>query len=226
MKPQLKIYPKVNDDIVDVGGWEATRKNVDSLDGSLDDLTLRFRDFFKETNLFIFNAVVKEVWLEQQVVVSGQRRRARANNGLNADISFGRFLKLGVGISPHFLTGTSCFMAVATYLIDFFPEFLISDPFKEPDKYLYPYKHVTLDFLTFVHQMDNRLDILDEAEKRSMNFGEFVNWVANWAYCYNEDEKEELYLLKRGNGNSRFHIKNQRLQRFWEKSKFRFDTKK
>lgn len=221
----MKQYPKVNEDICDIEKWGPFRKYLGNTDGSLDELVLKFRSFYKEAHLAFFNSVVREVWLEQQITIGGVRRKKRAGNGKYGDFAFGKFTKIAVGMSHRVLTASFCFNPIATYLIDFFPDFLLNDPFKNPEKYQYPYKYVSLDFLIFVYQMDNRLEMLGEAERRGMSYAEFINWVTNWILCYNDENGKDLYSLNGGHFNW-VHIKNKRLRRFWVNDKFKFDTKK
>lgn len=222
---QIKLYPKVNEDICEIDQWTKYRNFLDPRDEYLEGLTVRFKDFYKVAHLSIFDTTVKQIWLEQQLNAGGLRRTKRRGNSHYADLSFGKFTKISVGISHRVLTANFCFTPVATYLIDFFPDFLLNDPFKNPEKYQYPYKNVTLDQLVFVYQMDQRLDLLEESERRRMSYAEFINWAINWALCYNDDIGKVQYKLMGGKLNWSY-IKNLRLKNFWENSKFRFDVKK
>jgi len=224
MKQILKTYPKINEDIYDIDKWYGNKRKLGSTIGSLEELISKFRSFYKEAHSSIFDSIVKEVWLEQQITVGGLRRIKRVGNGIFSDIAFGRFTKIAVGTSHRVLTANFCFTPIASYLIDLFPDFLLNNPFENPEKYKYPYKNVSLDYLVFVYQMDNRLEILEEAEKRCMSYAEFVNWVYNWALCHNEDIKDDKYKLVGGALNWPY-IRNNKLKRFWENNKFNFNTK-
>lgn len=220
----MKQYLKVNEDICSFERWGKYGKHLGSTDGSLDELISKFRGFYREKHLSIFDSVVKELWLEQQISFDGLRRIKRVGNGPIIDVTFGQFMKIAVGTSHRVITANFCFTPIATYLIDFFPEFLFYDPFKNPEKYLYPFKHVTLDFLVFVYQMDNRLELLEEADRRGMSYAEFINWVTNWALCYNMDIGDTVYELIGGKINWP-HIRNDKLKKFWENDKFNFNVK-
>lgn len=218
----MKHYPKIHKDWID--RWERHEKHISSANGSVDDLILLFRSFYVKTHLEIFDYIVREVWLEQQVVVGGRRRVKRKGNCLFDDMSFGKFTNFAVGISGRVLTSSSIFTPVATYLIDFFPDFLKNNPFENPEKYLYPYKHVTLDFLFFVYQADNRLELLDYAEKKGINIAEFINWATNHVLSYNLENDVEKYEIKMTHRRWD-HIINNDLKSGWEDKKFLFDTK-
>lgn len=221
----MKHYPKVNEDVNDLTWLSKREGSIEAQEGSLDGLISDIRTFYRESHQHIFNMVVRQVWFEQQVVVHGARRTRRSGNGIISDIAFGKFTKMGVGISHRVLTTYFCFTPIATYLADFFPEFLFHNPKDNPEKYEFPYKHVTLDHLVFVYQMDQRLELLEEAEKRKMNYAEFVNWVYNWALCYNADVRKEVYELIGGHLNWTY-IRNNKLGRSWEHRKFRFNVKR
>jgi hypothetical protein len=137
-------------------------------------------------------------------------------------------MKMGVGISHRILTAGFCFNPVASYLIDFFPDFLLNDPEKNPEMFLYPYKHITIDFLVFVYQMENRLYLLNEAEKKRMLYGEFANWVVNRTFQDNDTMEREKYSLVGGHLNWPFirdnQFKNVKKKRDWLNGKFKFVT--
>ena len=222
---KYKQYHQTHEDICDVSKWGPYKKYLGSTDGSLEELVSKFRGFYKEAHLAIFDSTVKEIWLEQQITIGGLRRMKRVGNGIYGDLSFGKFTKIAVGTCHKVLTANFCFTPIASYLIDFFPDFLSGDPFKNPEKYQYPYKHITLDFLVFVYQVDERLYLLAEAEKRSMSYVEFINWVNNWSLCHNNDIGKQKYQLIGGKINWPY-IRNNELKKFWENSKFTFDVKK
>ena len=192
--------------------------------GTLDELILRFRSFYKEAHPLYFDLVVKQVWLEQQLTYNGFRRTKRIGNGIWIDTTFGQFMRAGVGMNHRVITASKCFTPVSTYLSEFFPEFLFYDPFKNPEKYQYPYKNVHLDHLVFVYEMDNRLQLLEEAERLSMSYAEFVNWAINWVFQHNADIGRDKYRLV--NGYFRWpHIVNNDLKKGWENSKYNFNVK-
>lgn len=220
----MKIYPKTYEDICDFSKREYRLSKVKSNLGSVDELISSFRSFYREAHNQVFDQIVKEVWLEQQIIFNGKRKVRRRGNGIMPDILFGFFMKAVVGISQRSITANFSFTPVSTYLIDFFPDFLLHDPFKEPDYYKYPYKHVTLDHLLFVYQMDNRLELLEEADRRSMSYGEFINWALNWALCYNDDIGKVFYTFTGGHLNWPYIRKN-KLKNFWENEKYKFRTK-
>jgi hypothetical protein len=76
-----------------------------------------------------------------------------------------------------------------------FPDFVSGNPYENPEKYAYPYKYVTLAHMAFVHQVHNRMEMLEHAEKMAMNYTDFVNWAVNQAFCYNDEVGSAVYIL-------------------------------
>lgn len=180
----MKNYLKVNEDLF------KERPNVigkmGSTTGSTDELAVRFRSFYRGAYPILFDMIVKEVWLEQHFLYNG-RRRLRSQNGHWIDAAFSYFMNAVVGISQRPITTGEVFTIIPTYFKELFPNFTDHDPFEEPEYFKYPYKHVTLDQFLLVHQCHNRMEMLDESEKRNMNSREFINWVTNWITCYSDE---------------------------------------
>lgn len=217
----MKHYPKIHEDIL--AKWDIYEKYAGSATGSIDDLVLRFRTFYHRVHREIFYQSVVELWLELQFMASGKRKKRRTANGIFTDLLFAKFMQFKVGISQRTITATAIFGPVSTYMIEFFPDFLLDDPVQNPEKYAYPYEHVTLDFLFFAHQMDERLELLAEAEKKRMTYAVFVNYVVNWALCYNLEKNVEKYELAFGDADWPI-IRNKFIKRGWEHKKFLFET--
>lgn len=190
----MKHYPKANEDVSRKPS-DVLLSNIGSLDGSVDELAGRFRSFYKDAHTSLFDMMVKEAWLEQRFVYAGVRR-ARSGNGYGIDWAFSYFFQAIVGISQKPLTAGPFFLIIPTYFKDFFPNFSDHDPFTEPEYFKYPYKHITLDHLAYVYQLHNRMEMLDEAEKRSMNIKEFTDWAANWAFSYAYERSPVLFRGK------------------------------
>lgn len=194
MKQYLKRYDDVS------RRWKRGSlllQNIGSSLGTAEELALKFRTFYKEAHLLLFDMLVKEVWLEQKFLYAGARRKGRSGNGMAADSAFSYFTKSMVGISQKALTDGMTFVAVPTYFKDFFPNFSDHDPFLEKEYFKYPYQHITLDHLLYVYQCDNRLELLKEAEDKRMSILDFYNWASNWAYSYNNEVGENIYVMTR-----------------------------
>lgn len=218
----MKQYPKKYPGFFNVGDNSLFVTKTAAYNGNTELLVKRFRDFYHDIYGDLFMGVVKHIWLEKQMAYDGIRRTGRSRNGRGADKGFGHFMRSRVGISHRVLTRGTFFSAVGTYLLDFYPDFLKHDPFIEPEYYKFPYEHVTIDFLCFVFQMDNRLEILAEAEKRGMLFSEFTDWVVNWALCYNDDINDDKYSMIADSRLDFNYVRNNDLPVDWTESKMKF----
>ena len=130
----MKHYPKTYENLYQQDHRAVNLGNLSALDGTIDELATQFRDFYFESHRQLFNIILKQVWLEMQVVYQGRRRRRR-KNGFREDSFFGWFMKSLVGVSQKPIVANMCFTATATYLKEMFPDFLNKDPFKNPEYY-------------------------------------------------------------------------------------------
>lgn len=188
----MKHYPKTFEDL-----YPKTRGRLDRVTAvgcTADELAGKFRSFYKETYLKMFDDIVKHVWLEQQFKYRGKRRK-RLSNGIPCDAAFGCFIREIVGISQKPFTTNFTFSVIASFLDEMFPHFLKEDPFVSPEKYKYPFEHVTIDFLCFVYACKDRMDMLRYADERKMNFVEFSNWAANHALSQTDKNGVPKYVM-------------------------------
>jgi hypothetical protein len=195
--------------------------NLSALECSIDELAAQFKEFYQDAHRKLFNITLKQVWLEMRVVYQGRRRRRR-KNGFREDSSFGWFMKGMVGISQKPIVANMCFTAIATYLKDFFPDFLNKNPFEDEEYFEYPYEHVTIDQMFFVYQCEDRLEMLEYAEKEKLNYLDFVNWATNHVMCYNDEIGQDKYTLS----TAKYmwpYIKNNDYKRTWSDIHFDFD---
>lgn len=190
----MKEYPKTYEDI-STDKMRACLKDVEPVSGTYAELIKKFRTFFRSAHLALFDIIMKQIWMETQFKYKGSRRLHYMSNGFTPDGIYRFFMVNEVGISQKVISMYFLHGPLATYIVDFFPEFLKHDPFTEPQYFKYPYKHVTLDFLLFCYQCHDRLEMLDYAEKKKMTFHEFMNWGANHALSYNEELEKDMYMM-------------------------------
>jgi hypothetical protein len=191
----MKLYPKKYEDISCIRIKHEQLDRVGARTGTVIDLVNTFKSFYKETSKVLFDIIIKQVWLELQMTFDKKIRLSRVGNSYHEDKAYGLFMKSMVGTNQKIITGNNMYTIVASYLPEMFPDFLSHNPFFEPEYYVYPFEHVTLDFLAFVQKHHQRLEMLQYAEEREMSIMDFENWATNQAYCYNEEIDEEVYLL-------------------------------
>lgn len=141
----------------------------------------------------IFNNLVKLFWLNRRFVYNGKPRCKKRRNGHILDTAFGVFMRKYVGLDNRMISKNKIYTKIETYLDDFFKDFDARDPFKE--KMEFPYKHITLDYLIVVYQMPERLELLKYAEDNNLSYIEFLDYVINYVYNYNEENNDREYIF-------------------------------
>lgn len=191
----MKHYPKKYQNITNQPEDRLLDK-IGSNYGSVDELIVSLRTFYRESTLQIFDIFIKQTWISQQFLYNGVRRaRIAGTSTQEGEIVYSFFMRAVVGSDKNALASSLFLPSILTYLKDFFPNFSDHNPFTESDYFKYPYKNITLDYLYLVHDHDDRLEMLKKAEEESMSFYEFYNWVINHVLCYNEEKEEQVYEI-------------------------------
>ena len=151
---------------------------------SSDEYQNMLRSTINEFQLFLYDYIVKIMWLFRRYCYNGKRRIPMRSNGWMLDGSFGVFMRNYVGYDCRFITDYNVFKRIISYFDDFYIDFDISNPFK--GKYEYPYEYMNLECLILVYAMPERLELLKRGERRKMKYLEFVDYVINYINCYNE----------------------------------------
>lgn len=150
-----------------------------------------YMDFFgkelKRISEELFNIVVRFHWLQRRFFYRGYQRKRSGWNNFMVDNAFATFVRHYLKMNSRILTSSFYYMRTEVYFRDFFPEFDKKNPFRNPEYYEFPYKNITIDFLTVVYQMPERLDLLAKAEEEGMSYAEFIDYVVNYVLCYNEE---------------------------------------
>jgi hypothetical protein len=84
------------------------------------------------------------------------------------------------------------------YLSTLFPNFDTENPFENPDYFKYPFKNISFDFFPLVRQMDERMELLEMADKEDMTYAEFVDYVLNHCFSTNDELGRDKYLFNIG----------------------------
>lgn len=151
----------------------------------------KLREVLLDYQKNVFDYIVKFAWLKRKFCYRGINR-VKKYNGVQIDRQFSLFFLKYVGLHHRIISANSTYSKIIRYFNDFFPDFDSRDPFKE--KLEYPYKNVSFEYLFFVYQMEERMELLKIAEERKMSYTEFLNYVINYICCLNE--KEEKYWIK------------------------------
>jgi len=141
----------------------------------------------------LFNNLVKLNWLSRRFVYGDKHRINQSRNGIVLDAAFAVFMRTHIGVEMKLFTRPFIFKRIVSYFDDFFINFDEGDPFKEDHKY--PYKYMTLECLSLVSDMPERMSLLKQGEYEQMSYTKFMDYVINYIGCYN-DEHGQTYILK------------------------------
>ena len=194
MKCKMKIHQRVFEDLHKVP-YKGAIDKLDTIDGNLDELIFKTREFYKDVYSFVFDSLVRAVWLRGQLTYGGERITKVRSNGQVKDSAIAFFMKGMVGVSGTFLLHSGMTIPLSSYFEEFFLDFYKHNPFEEPEYYEFPYKNISIEHLIFVHECHNRTELLREAESRAMNVRDFINWATDRAFCYNIEVDKEVYKI-------------------------------
>lgn len=223
----MKQYPKTYEDLYNIvttkGKPHARIDKISSTFGSTDVLASRFRSFYKEADVKLFDLYVKHTWLANQFVYDNQRKSHSGAMGFAFDWAYGYFMKSIVGVSQHIITSHRIFFAISSYFKELFPEFLKHDPFVDIEYYKFPFQNISLAHMMFVYAIvDHRMEMLRIAEEKAMPYADFVNWVVNYIFCYNDEVGETVYELAFCISTWP-QVRNNRLTKEWRKEVCNFE---
>lgn len=190
----MKHYQRIYEDLFqDKKVWRSS--TLESAIGSIDDLAQQYRSFLNDAYRQTFYLSLCFLWLEKQLIINGHRRTRRFRSGHSYDAVYGRFISQMVGRDQATLTRSRWFQVTAAVAAEMFPGFYIHNPFEEPEYFQWPFKNVGIDFMAYIYQVHNRLELLEYADKMSMSFHDFKNWVNNYVLCYNDEQGGEIYRI-------------------------------
>ena len=193
----MKEYPKKYEDFYFEENKESHLKiNEVSTDIGLDGeeyAELLKKELFNN-EIKIFDAVVRYYWLISRFRYKGYKREYAWRNGRGIDSAYGLFMRYYANCNKEIFAQRD-FFKLSKYFLDFFPHFHVYNPFENPEKYKYPYKNIGLSYLMAVYQMEDRLELLDMAERTKMVFPKFLNYILNHGFCINEELGYEKYAI-------------------------------
>jgi hypothetical protein len=161
----------------------------------MTEYTKLFHDFLDDFYRTMFDAFVKLAWLRRRFGYGEMRMSAPAwRSPLVLQLNFFKFLRRNIGKDIQIITKGQIFSKIEAFYLDLmFPLFDQENPFENPDYYKFPFKNITIDYLFVVHQMDDRMELLEEADKQNMTFAVFLDFVLNHMFCENERLGRDRY---------------------------------
>ncbi|MFA5696172.1 MAG: hypothetical protein WC917_01765 [Bacilli bacterium] len=145
----------------------------------------------------LFLNCVKLSWLRRKFVFYGAKTviPIQKNSRVLAN-AFTKFLRRNIGNDIQILTKSRFFNKLELYYFDqLFPGFEDEDPFTNPSYFAFPYKNISMEFLFVVYQLEDRFELLEEADKRNMSFAVFLDYVLNHTLSENEELGYNRYEL-------------------------------
>lgn len=195
MKKKIKKYPKTYED-VHTSERSLKRCKLDKVGTdiglSADDYCKLIKKTFLDFQGMVFDNLVKTIWLMKRFCYDGIPRKMMRGNGW-IDFTFGVFMRHHAGVENRLITRDHVYSKIVSYFEDFFPDFDALNPFEQ--KFEYPYKNVSFEYLIVVYQMEERLEFLQEAEDKKMGYTEFLDYIINYINCYNEEVGSDYYIF-------------------------------
>lgn len=206
----MKIYEDKYEKVFT--GYEKTSKkcNIDEVspyNNIPSNTSLYVNEFKKEMKAFevdTFDHLVKITWLRRRFCYKGDRRMRNGKNGHVLDSAYALFTRYHVGFETRFLYRSN-FAKIVTYLDDLFPNFDEGNPFKE--SYKYPYKVITLSHMVLVYQMEDRIELLEYADKKGLSYVEFLDFIINHINCHNDELGKNEYEFLFSSGDFLHYVK-------------------
>jgi hypothetical protein len=205
----MKHYRKIYEDVfaTDKEENKAHRLRLEkiSVDNMrLEEYTSLFHTFLNGFYKQLFDGCVRVSWLRRKFKFHGKPPILPMNkNSIPLCLAFSKFLKRNVGNDIQVLTRGKFFSKVESYFEDFFPGFMDGDPFENPRYYAFPYKNISIEYLVSVHQLEDRLGLLKEADEKNMTYAVFMDYVINHILSAND----EL-------GRNRFEVRHDKERNF------------
>lgn len=166
--------------------------------GSVDILSSYRDDFMsavRKMDVAYYKIAVEYLWYRLRF---GYMARSYYRNDWdrNTNFAYGIFLRHFIGMEKSlYFSGTCALTIVRSYYNDFIDA--VFDPRVEEIEF--PYENVSLAHMAVVADMDERLQLLEFADRNKMLYNDFCDFVSNWVGSFNEKygEKYQLQLNKK-----------------------------
>lgn len=169
-----------------------------------EEYRLLFKDFLKQFYDDLFMHCVRLSWLRRKFTYAGKGAKMPIYTSTRFfQGQFIKFLRGVVGNDIQVITKSYFFPKLETYYFNtLFPGFEDGNPFTNPDYYRFPFKNISLEYLPLVYQLDDRFELLKEADSQKMAYDVFLNYVINHIKVENEILGRERYTLTQGTGRA------------------------
>jgi len=121
-------------------------------DGGFEEYVKLYRKTSRRINSELWRATIENTWLALNFVYRNQRRRHIMRNGAFIDKAWAFFTRTIVGYQLKTLTNNRWYYSIACFFKDLYPDMLDKDPFKDPDAFKFPFKHISMDHMALVYR--------------------------------------------------------------------------
>jgi len=169
-----------------------------------------FNHFLSDMYSDLFLFCVKISWLRRKFMYYNSKTILPMNrNSRILNNAFTKFLRRNIGHDIQIITKGKFFSKIEVhYFNKFFPNFEENNPFINPEYYKFPYKNIYMEFLTVVYQLEERFELLEEADRKKMTYAQFLDYILNYISCENELLDYNKYeLTQSGDRKSPYYIK-------------------
>jgi hypothetical protein len=191
----MKHYPQKYANVLVARGFD-TLNGFESTLGEVEDYILMLQKAHHEMSKDIFKHIVQMYWLSGCFVYRGRRRSEISKNGMIYERAWSTFNYLHIGHVPFAYNKIEGTPFIGSYIGELLPNFLFDNPFTSPEKFEYRWKNLSVDYLIFVAEVENRIELLDYADSINMPFLVFVNWATNWILSHNDEIGINKYAIR------------------------------
>ena len=147
----------------------------------------------------VFDKILKFEWLKSRFIYNEKPvlnlMTGRQSHTRELREGFEVLMRQYVGTDQLSIIASSSYKLVKSYILSFYPDYHILNPFRA--KLEYPYKYMSFSCLRLMWSFGfNRLDYLDYGEKKKMTYAVFFDYMINHINCYNDEVGYEHYTIR------------------------------
>lgn len=164
---------------------------------TIDKYAADFKAFLKKAFSSEFDNYVRLSWLRRKFCYNGKKTKMPMNtNSWALNMAFVKFMRRCIGKDIQIITKGRFFSKIELYFEEFFPGFMDGNPFTNPEYYKFPYENISMEYLTVVYDLNDRIELLNIAEERNMSYCAFMDYVLNHIHSENLRIKRRRYYAK------------------------------
>lgn len=147
---------------------------------------------FRDMYLGLWDAAVKLYWYQSQVKYNGKSWFRETGRAGDLALVVENYIPERIRLKSY----GSLFPIFFSYIKEFYPEIGKKNPVKHKDYFKFPFSFISPSYLLVVGAMTNeRGFLLRNAEERKMSYAAFLDYVANFVLCCNQELGEDVFAL-------------------------------